>query len=80
MAAIAQHIKELTAHMDAMTVLTQKIQDLTAHAGENGHSKIPEDIAEGPEGQQEDLPGIQQSLGSELDFIQTLSRGVSRPK
>lgn len=76
MASIAQHIKELTAHLDAVTVLSQKIEGLTAHAGENGHSKTQEDL---PEDHQEDLPGIQQSLGSELDFIQTLSRGVSRP-
>ena len=76
MVAITQHIKELTAHLEAVTVLSQKIQGLTAHAGENGHSKTQEDI---PEDHQEDLPGIQQSLGSELDFIQTLSRGVSKP-
>ena len=66
MAALAQQIQDLSTQMGT---IAQQLQSLTASVGENELTSKTE----------EDLPGLQQSLGSELDFIQTLSRGVSRP-
>lgn len=69
MAVLTQQIQDLSTHMGALAQIAQQIQTLTADVGGNDATKKNQD----------DLPGIQQSLDSELDFIQTLSRGVSRP-
>lgn len=69
MAVLTQQIQELSAQMSALSQIAQQIQTLTADLGENEHTNKTQD----------DLPGLQQSLDSELDFIQTLSRGVSGP-
>lgn len=69
MAVLSQQIQDLSTQMGALAQIASQIQSLTADVGENELTKKPQD----------DLPGLQQSLDSELDFIQTLSRGVSRP-
>lgn len=69
MALLAQQIQDLSTQMGALAQVAQQIQFLTAAVVEN----------ELPNKTQDDLPGLQQSLDSELDFIQTLSRGVSGP-
>ena len=68
MAVLSQQIQDLSTQMGALAQIAQQIQTLTADVGGNELANKAQD----------DLPGIQQSLDSELDFIQTLSRGVSR--
>lgn len=69
MAVLTQQIQDLSTQMGALAQIAQQIQTLTADVGGNELANKTQD----------DLPGLQQSLGSELDFIQTLSRGVSQP-
>lgn len=70
MTVFSQQIQDLSTQMGALAQIAQQIQNLTAVVGKDELTSKTQD----------DLPGLQQSLDSELDFIQTLSRGVSPPK